>query len=163
MLIAEMTVKQCHEFLGRMDFGRLGCVHDNQPYVVPIYFAYEPDRLYGFSTHGRKIDWMRSNPQVCVEVDEVHSTKSWNCVVVNGRYEELREEPHYVSERERALELLDRRFLWWQGAYAAEQLRHEKQPSPTILYCVHVAEMTGRRAAPDVFDTGLPQQQQTAG
>ena len=56
MLIEEMTVKQCHEFLIRMDFGRLACVRDNQPYVVPIYFAYEPNRLYGFSTLGRKIE-----------------------------------------------------------------------------------------------------------
>src|ERR1700746_1867505 len=77
MVIKEMTAKQCHEFLGRMEFGRLGCVHDTQPYLVPIYFAYEPDRLYGFSTLGRKIDWMRLNPRVCVEVDEVINTKSW--------------------------------------------------------------------------------------
>ena len=156
MLIDEMKVKQCHEFLVRMDFGRLGCVHDNHPYVVPIYFAYEPDRLYGFSTLGRKIEWMRSNPRVCVEVDEVTGT-TWNCVIASGRYEELPNTSQYVSERQRAYKLLERRFLWWQAAYAAEQVRHEKQPSPTILYCIHVADMSGRRAEPDQFDAGQPQ------
>jgi nitroimidazol reductase NimA-like FMN-containing flavoprotein (pyridoxamine 5'-phosphate oxidase superfamily) len=158
MLIEEMTVKQCHEFLVRMDFGRLGCVHDNQPYVVPIYFAYEPDRLYGFSTLGRKIEWMRSNPRVCVEVDEVIDTKSWNCVIASGRYEELPNASQYVSERQRAYKLLEKRFLWWQTAYAAEQPRHAHQPSLTILYCIHVAEMTGRRAEPDQFDAGRTHQ-----
>jgi nitroimidazol reductase NimA-like FMN-containing flavoprotein (pyridoxamine 5'-phosphate oxidase superfamily) len=155
MLIEEMTVKQCHEFLVRMEFGRLGCVHDNQPYVVPIYFAYEPDRLYGFSTLGRKIEWMRSNPRVCVEIDEVISTTSWNCVIASGRYEELPNEAQYMSERQRACDLLDKRFFWWQPAYAAEQLRHASQPSPTILYCIHVVDMTGRRTKPDLFDAAL--------
>jgi nitroimidazol reductase NimA-like FMN-containing flavoprotein (pyridoxamine 5'-phosphate oxidase superfamily) len=97
MLIKEMTVKQCHEFLVRMDFGRLGCVHDNHPYVVPIYFAYEPDRLYGFSTLGRKIEWMRSNRSVCVEVDEVIGA-TWNCVIASGRYEELPNTSQYVAD-----------------------------------------------------------------
>jgi nitroimidazol reductase NimA-like FMN-containing flavoprotein (pyridoxamine 5'-phosphate oxidase superfamily) len=36
MSIKEMTATQCREFLVPMDFGRLGCVHDNHPYVVPI-------------------------------------------------------------------------------------------------------------------------------
>jgi uncharacterized protein len=162
MLIKEMTSKQCHEFLGRMEFGRLGCVHDNQPYVVPTYFAYEPDRLYGFSTLGRKIEWMRSNSRVCLEVDEVISTKSWNCVIVSGRYEELPNEAQYMCERERGFKLLDKRFLWWQAAYSAEQLRCASQPSPTILYCIHVDDMTGRRAEPDQFDAA-PAQQKTSG
>jgi hypothetical protein len=138
-------------------------VHDNRAYVVPIYFAYEPDRLYGFSTLGQKIEWMRANPHVCVEVDEVHSNKSWNCVVASGRYEELPNDDQCQSKRQRAYELLDRRFLWWQGAYAAEQLRHSRQPSQTILYCIHVGEMTGRRAAPDEFDSGMPQQKSAIG
>jgi nitroimidazol reductase NimA-like FMN-containing flavoprotein (pyridoxamine 5'-phosphate oxidase superfamily) len=158
MLIEEMTVKQCHEFLVRMDIGRLACVHDNQPYVVTIYFGYEPDRLYGFSTLGRKIEWMRSNPRVCVEVDELSSTKSWNCVIVSGQYEELPDESPYISERKRAYKLLEKHFLWWQAAYAAEQLRPANQPAPKVLYCIHVAEMTGRRAEPDQFDAGRTHQ-----
>jgi nitroimidazol reductase NimA-like FMN-containing flavoprotein (pyridoxamine 5'-phosphate oxidase superfamily) len=64
MLVKQLTVKQCRDFLSRMEFGRLGCVHDGIPYVVPVHFAYEPDRLYGSSTLGRKIEWMRQNPRV---------------------------------------------------------------------------------------------------
>ena len=138
----------------------LGAYTTTSRMLCPIYSGYEPDRLYGFSTLGRKIDWMRSNPRVCVEVDEVISTKSWNCVIVSGRYEELPNEARYMSARERAFKLLDKRFFWWQAAYAAEQLRYASQPSPTILYCIHVADMTGRRAEPDQFDAA-PAQQKT--
>jgi uncharacterized protein len=154
MLIEDMSAKLCQEFLERIGFGRLGCVHDNEPYVVPIYFAYEPDRLYGFSTPGRKIEWMRLNPRVCVEVDEVISNNSWTCVIASGRYEELPYAPQFVPERQQAIRLLEKRFLWWQAAYASEQFRYANKTSPAVIYCIHLDDMTGRRALPDAFDAG---------
>jgi hypothetical protein len=85
-----MSQQECHEFLTRLSFGRLASARDNQPYVVPIYFAFEPNRLYGFATMGQKIEWMRSNPLVCVEVDEVQSHIHWSSIVLQGRYEDSR-------------------------------------------------------------------------
>src|SRR5689334_22177645 len=102
MRISEMPDRECRETLRRLAFGRLGCAHDNQPYIVPVYFAYESDRLYGFATFGRKIDWMRSNPRVCVQADEVLSKDEWISVVVLGRYEEFPETPAYANERGKA-------------------------------------------------------------
>ena len=89
MLIHTLNKKECGELLKRLGFGRLGCASKNQPYVVPIYFAYEPDRLFGFSSVGQKIEWMRDNPLVCVEADEVIDYDNWMSVLVFGRYEEL--------------------------------------------------------------------------
>lgn len=40
MLIQKMSLQECREFLGRMGKGRLACSRGNQPYVIPIYFAY---------------------------------------------------------------------------------------------------------------------------
>ena len=38
------------------------------------------DYLYSFSTVGQKIEWMRANPNVCVETDEVtNSTTVAEC------------------------------------------------------------------------------------
>ena len=53
-MINEMTQKECRELLARSRVGRLGCSRDNQPYVVPIYFAYEADYIYAFATLGQK-------------------------------------------------------------------------------------------------------------
>jgi hypothetical protein len=58
MLIREMNAQECRDLLARLSTGRLGCARNNQPYIVPVYFAYEPDRLHGFSTVGQKIEWM---------------------------------------------------------------------------------------------------------
>jgi hypothetical protein len=73
MLVREMSRQDCHDLLTRRAFGRLACARDNQPYVVPVYFAPDRDHLYGFATMGRKIKWMRLNPLVGVEVDEIRA------------------------------------------------------------------------------------------
>jgi len=155
MLIKELTAKECQQVLSRLSFGRLGCVRGGQPYVVPIYFAYEPDHIYGFSTLGCKIEYMRSNPLVCVEVDDVTNRTTWTSVIVTGRYEELPDTPEFNSERQHAQQLLERKYLWWQTAYAAEQLRIKHKPSSPIFYCIHFEEMTGRRSIPDAVEAAF--------
>ncbi len=75
--------------------GILACAQENQPYVVPVYLAYDEVSgcLYGFTTPGQKIEWMRANPLVCVEMDEIEAYDQWVSVIVFGRYEELPETP----------------------------------------------------------------------
>jgi hypothetical protein len=148
MLITEITSEECREILARTGFGHLACSHNNEPYVVPMYFAYETDYLYGFSIFGRKIEWMRANPKVCIEVDEVASHSSWASVIVNGLYQELPNTPQHSSERRHAYSVLEKRALWWQTAEAAKELR-TTQHFPPIFYRIHIQAMTGHRAAPD--------------
>ncbi len=63
MLIHDLTAEQCREVLARTNVARLGCARADQPYIVPIFFSFDAqdDRLYSFSTLGRKVDWMRGN------------------------------------------------------------------------------------------------------
>jgi uncharacterized protein len=153
MLIKNMTAKECSDFLARIHFGRLGCTLDNEPYVVPIYFAYHADLLYAFSTVGRKIEWMRVNPKVCVEADELTDHFHWTSVIVSGHYRELPDTPEFSSERRTAQLELERHMLWWQTAYAAEQLRAPSEPFAPLFYSIRIASMTGRRAIPDAVDS----------
>ena len=71
MIIREMTRQTSLDLLARTHLGRLACAQANQPYVVPIFFAYHQDSLYCSSTLGQKTEWMRENPLVAVEVDEL--------------------------------------------------------------------------------------------
>lgn len=156
MLITEITSQECREILARKGFGRLGCSLHNQPYVVPIYFAYEGGQLYGFSTFGRKIEWMRQNPKVCVEVDDVATSVSWASVILDGRYEELPDTREYNSVRQRAYTLLEKRALWWQVARAAGQFQGRHEPIPPIFYSIHIEALTGHRAVPDPVESAKP-------
>jgi len=82
MRIVELSQDECKELLNRVSLGRLACSLENQPYVVPVCFAYEPEYLYVFSTVGQKIEWMRQNPKVCLQADEIGSRSSWASVLV---------------------------------------------------------------------------------
>jgi len=55
MQVSELHSGECYELLARLGFGRLACARKNQPYIVPIYFAYEPHILYGFATLVRRL------------------------------------------------------------------------------------------------------------
>jgi uncharacterized protein len=55
MLIHEMTEKECSDALEQARVGRLACARDNQPYVVPILFAYHEEHIYGVHLHGRHL------------------------------------------------------------------------------------------------------------
>lgn len=156
MLIHEMTEDECRTALRSVNFGRLACARDNQPYVVPIYFSYdgqhlygfsEPGQVYAFSTLGQKVEWMRSNPLVCLEIDERTSHNRWMSVVVFGRYEELVDTAGFGDQRRRAYTVLQERAMWWEPAYVATE-RREQSRTP-IFYCIHIKRMTGRRATPD--------------
>lgn len=155
MLIRDMTPQECRQMLGRTGFGRLACARDNQPFIVPIYFAYEPDHLYGFTTVGRKIEWMRANPKVCVEVDEVENHFQWMSVIVTGRYQELPNLPELSAERLHAMTVLEKRHLWWQTAFATQQLPSRHQNAEPLFYCIHIDAMTGHRAVPSAVESAI--------
>jgi nitroimidazol reductase NimA-like FMN-containing flavoprotein (pyridoxamine 5'-phosphate oxidase superfamily) len=142
MLIKETSQKECLDTLSRASVGRLGCSSNDQPYVVPIYFAYEGEWIYVFSTFGKKIEWMRANPKVCVEIEEKVSESEWISVLVNGRYEELAE-PQFTKERSHARELLGKKHHWWLNAMAERRVGSEDQNVEPLFFRIHVDSATG--------------------
>lgn len=145
MLIHELTHHQCAELLGRVEMGRLGCSRLDQPYVVPIRFSYDDDRncLYGFSSLGRKIEWMRQNPKVCVEVEDIESSDRWTTLVIFGRYEEIGDSPDHAGTRQRIWELFQQRPAWWFPAAAKVGSRERHA---MVIYRIQIDRMTGRRS-----------------
>lgn len=148
MLIEELTKEASLDLLARSHFGRLGCTHDGQPYVVPTYFAYANDCVYSFSTIGQKIDWMRANPLVCLLVDDVVNAEQWVSVIVLGRFEELSDKPEWRNERSFAHDLLQRKPVWWEPGYAKTIVHGAERPLGPVFYRIHILEITGHRARP---------------
>jgi nitroimidazol reductase NimA-like FMN-containing flavoprotein (pyridoxamine 5'-phosphate oxidase superfamily) len=144
-----MRSRECRELLARLGFGRLACVSNNRPYIVPIYFSYDAERLYCFSTLGQKIEWMRENPLVCIEVDEILAHDNWVSVVALGHYLEFSSAPKDAKGREYVRSLIEKRSLWWQSGYTAIQVRRKRKPIVPVFYCIQIEEMTGVHASPD--------------
>ena len=148
MMINEITDKECRAILSRGSIGRLGCALDNQPYVVPIYFAYEPDFIYVLSTVGQKIDWMRQNPKVCIQVDEIANQSEWVSVTLNGAYEEV-PGPADSAERTHARKLLEKQHRWWLNALAERRAKVDDLLIDPLFFRIHADSMTGLRAMAD--------------
>ena len=146
MFIQELTGIECRTALQENNVGRLACARHGQPYVVPINFAFDGTYLYGFATLGQKIEWMRSNPLVCLEVDDIIDADQWMSLIVFGQYEELPDKPEYQSARRRAHSFLQKRALWWEPAYLSQEHRDHPHSSIPIFYRIHIEKMTGHRA-----------------
>jgi nitroimidazol reductase NimA-like FMN-containing flavoprotein (pyridoxamine 5'-phosphate oxidase superfamily) len=70
--------------------------------------------------------------------------------VVRGRYEEFPDTPEYSKQRQQAQAILEKiRALWWQTGFAAAQTRARFDRDITVFFCVHIEEITGRRASTD--------------
>lgn len=128
-------------------FGHLGCHADGETYVVPISYARDGDRLVGMTSAGRKIEMMRRNPNVCVQVDEVRSLTQWRSAILWGTFEELS-----GNERNEAVgRLIDKYGLeiddteWgFRGGRDVTPPRVDKRPEPMIAYAIRVHKLSGR-------------------
>jgi len=148
MLIHELTREESLAFVATRRFARLGCALKGQPYIMPIRIARDGDHLYGFSTFGQKIEWMRKNPLVCVEADEVETLQKWCSVVAYGRYAELPKTPDFDKERHRAHVLLWPDEEVWEPGYARTITHGKVHELQTVYFRIALGEVSGRRATP---------------
>jgi uncharacterized protein len=133
----ELSRAEIDDFLRGQRIARLGCHADGVTYVVPLIYAYDEGTVVAVTTEGRKTAMLRSNPRVCVEVDEydIDGRGSWRSVIADGTYEEL------SGDRiEPALALLRERFASTAGRAA--------EPRPlgpnVVVLRVTLDEVSGR-------------------
>ena len=145
-----MTRQDSLDLLTRTRLGRLACAQHEQPYITPITFARDEDFLYAFSTLGQKINWMRANPRVCIEADEVVTRQDWATVIVIGRYEEITDAPEHEHRQIHAHNLLKRNPLWWEPGYVKTVIQGTERPlSEHTYFRIHIDEISGHRGVPD--------------
>ena len=145
MRIIAISQQECTELLKRVSVGRLACSLDGQPYVVPVAFSYEPNCIYVFSTFGKKIEWMRHNPKVCLQADEIGSRSTWLSVIVTGTYLEL-QRPEHTAVREHALAQLAQYSEWWRNPLAARREQTSDLSIEPVFFRIDIGSMSGRRA-----------------
>jgi hypothetical protein len=68
-----MSREAAIDLLQSVHLGQIACVRESQPYITPLQFAYQDHYIYSFATLGKRIEWMRANPLVCVEVERIES------------------------------------------------------------------------------------------
>ena len=105
-MIKDMSQDKARELLRRGTLGRLACIADGEPYVVPVNYVFDGEGVLIHSLPGRKVTAMRANPRVCLQVDEIEDEFDWKSVIAFGSYEEIKG----AEERGRAMNQLLARF-----------------------------------------------------
>ncbi|MBB3660091.1 hypothetical protein FHX15_005360 [Rhizobium sp. BK650] len=144
MGIREMTERESREVVAHQNVGHLACVRDNRPYVVPVHYAFDGEKLYVFSLAGQKVDWMRSNPNACLLVEETGEHHRWKSVLVQGTYDELPDTSERHNERLHAWSLLQKRPLWWEPGSSKPGTGSEGKEAP-IFFSISIAQISGRK------------------
>ena len=149
MLVHDMTRQMSLDLVSSNNMGRIACAHNAQPYVTPFSFVYHDSYIYSFATVGRRVEWMRANPLVCVEVDRIVSREEWQTVVIFGRFEELHETRKLPDLQKFAHELLSKTAGWWEPGFVKTLHWGVERRLEAVYFRISIDEITGRQALAD--------------
>ncbi|RWB75867.1 MAG: pyridoxamine 5'-phosphate oxidase family protein [Mesorhizobium sp.] len=147
MIVRTLSTLECTTVLTMNRLAHLACSQGGQPYIVTINYAYADSHLYAFSLLGKKIEWLRANPLVCVQIHEPAQGRGWRSVVVDGHYEELSNRVGYEAAERHACLLLSRHFDWWEpGGLKPDMPPISDHSPPHVFYRILVEQVSGREA-----------------
>lgn len=140
-IIEVLDRPSCERFLRKQHVGRIAYTFRNRVDIEPLHYVYSKGKIYGRTSVGTKISTIAHSHWVAFEVDDVREMFTWESVVVHGTFHILSDEG---SDIDKAV---------WRGARAALKrllpdswTPRDPVPHRTILFQIHVEEMTGRRA-----------------
>ena len=151
-MFGKLNADEIEKVLSNQIIGRIGCNADNITYVVPISYAYDGVNIYCHTYEGLKTIMMRTNPNICFEVDVMHNMGNWKSVIAWGVFEELTEK----NDKKIAIQKLHNRIvpevasktlqLSTQWPFVPDDLNDIKG----IVFRIRLSEKTGRFEKSDV-------------
>nr|WP_316650588.1 pyridoxamine 5'-phosphate oxidase family protein [uncultured Gellertiella sp.] len=144
MIVKELTHNACIAVIAAQRLARLGCALDNQPYVVPIHYAYEANRIYGFSLPGKKLDILRRNPRVCLQIEEHAGGGLWKSVVVEALFREFPAVGEGSDEHMHAWSLLQTHADWWEPGGLKPDMQTLEAAVRPVFFAFDIVTVSGR-------------------
>ena len=145
-MLGSLTNDEVQNVLTSNAIGRLACCNEQQPYIMPVTYAYDGNYIYGQTNEGHKLKILRSNPNVCFEVEQITDMANWKSVIVFGQFEELEDEQAIKAKDFLFSSIF---FLMTNSSVHA----HEHKVSATItddnrkkqvMYRIKIEKLTGR-------------------
>lgn len=137
-MISELSEKAAEKLLGGQRVAHLGCVLDGgEPYVVPVDYIFKDGRIYIHSLPGQKLDALRANGKVCVQVEEIKDACRWQSVIVFGEFQEIKR----TNEKVEILREFNERF---RQLTPVEAMIEEKwNLGGIVVFRINVRRITG--------------------
>jgi len=138
--ILEMRNVEIYALLQRVGYGHLACCRDDQPYVLPIYYVFDGNEIFIYTTAGLKSEIIKVNPRICLQVEEILDDGSWGSVVVIGEAKEIVDR----SERERAVDLIRDSNPTLLPALAIKWANDWMRKNVEVVYKVKIISAVGK-------------------
>jgi nitroimidazol reductase NimA-like FMN-containing flavoprotein (pyridoxamine 5'-phosphate oxidase superfamily) len=139
--IEDISEAEMKAFLASHDFGHLGMSRGDQPYLVPMHYAYDGEWLYFFTTLGTKTECLDQNHRVCFQVEEIQDREHWQSVMVSGEAEHITD----ATELEKATQLITARNPALTPAINLTRIDAWGRANDVALYRIRPRMIDGRR------------------
>lgn len=80
----ELTAEQCRAILEEGRIAHIACLWQGEPYVTPMSYVVIGDTVYFRTRPGRRVEALKIDPKVCVEVSILRSDIDWDSIVFWG-------------------------------------------------------------------------------
>jgi uncharacterized protein len=145
-MIQKLTEQEIEELLKDNVFGHLGCNDGLNTYVYPLNYLYDGNYITCHSQEGFKVQVMRKNNRVCLQVDEIKDDKNWKSVIAVGQFTEI----HDAQERQAIKAFADRRLFVKESESAVVPHNNEQRrnmqwtnDSRHVIYRILIDEKSG--------------------
>lgn len=132
-----LSDEETWEVLQHGKLGYLGCIDEDEPYVVPINYLVDENCIYSHSLFGRKIAALRAHPGACLQVNEIQDDFHWRSAIAFGSFEEITVD----SERTQVLRRLLERFP--KLTPVESRLVRDVEPPRIIAFRLRVDHVSG--------------------
>ncbi|HJZ69564.1 MAG TPA: pyridoxamine 5'-phosphate oxidase family protein [Blastocatellia bacterium] len=135
-MIARISDKEARALLKECRTGRLGCIADGSPYVVPVNYILQDDKIYVHSLVGQKVNALRQDSRACLQVDEIVDDYHWRSAIAFGRYREVTQQ----AERDLVISELLARFPFLTPV---ESVPVHDGGSSVVVFCIQIGRVSG--------------------
>ncbi len=137
-MIKELDDKRARNFLKEQRFGHLGCtLKGGEPYVVPVNYLFHEDNIYIHSLPGKKLDALRENRKICLQVEKIENILKWQSVIVFGEYQEVKR----TNEKIKVMQEFSRKFERLTPVEA--MIEEEWNLGGTVVFRIKIKRITG--------------------
>lgn len=81
----DLTVEECRRILAEGRIAHIACTSEGEPYVTPMSYVIIEGDLYFRTGPGRRVNALREQPHVCVEVTILRGGDAWESALFWGR------------------------------------------------------------------------------
>ncbi|MCM4169336.1 hypothetical protein KCTC52924_00598 [Arenibacter antarcticus] len=151
-MIKDMKEQQCLLLLQNNYLGHLAYIGHNSPYILPITYYYDPEKhcIISISGEGHKIESVREQPLVSLNVSNILSLNNWQSVLIHGEYEELKgidakyQLHHFLQGVKRISEIKEKLNLQFVGDFSSKITSDET----TLVFRIKIVDITGKQRTP---------------